>query len=198
MQAAGQRLIDAVKLEEEFSTLEAQDTEGALSQWQEARALVDMAERDYDAAVKRCNRVHVHCPMCPTVSLLQKTVLVLESEERESCYLRDSLEDRGSTVLVASNSAEAFDVWERCGREINLVVAEVTLTGGICGLEVAQQLSQKCPNIAALLISSYAKESLAKRGLLDPAMRLFRRMDFLQKPFSPWALEAKALVLVRR
>jgi len=49
--AAGQRLIDALKLEEEFGRLSDAETESAQSQWREARKLVELAQRDYDDAL---------------------------------------------------------------------------------------------------------------------------------------------------
>jgi two-component system, cell cycle sensor histidine kinase and response regulator CckA len=56
---------------------------------------------------------------------------------------------------------------------------------GVSGPELARQLRSRWPEIKVIFVSGYTDDTMMRHGLLDADQ------PFLQKPFSPAALEQK-------
>jgi CheY-like chemotaxis protein len=193
--ASGRRLSEALKLEDEFSRLSAAETECVRSQLREARKLVELSQRDYDNAVMRYRDALRSCDP-PDAPPVRKTVLVLEDEQLVASYLTAVLERYGLRVIHAPSGGRAVALCEHQHVKIDLLVADVILSSGAYGIDVANRLSCCRPDLPILFISGSPLPSLANRALLDSSNRPFGKTDFLQKPFSPAALETRVRLLL--
>jgi CheY-like chemotaxis protein len=194
--AAGGRLSEALKLEVEFGRLSTADTECARAQLGEARKLVDLSQQDYDRALMRYRDALLRSSDSPEPPLSRTTVLVLEDEPPVAQFLKTALEKRGSRVLHAATGELAVTLCEHYQGTIHLVIADVILSGGTYGIDVARRLARSSPSVPVLFISGHSRDDLVNDGLLDPGNGLFRKTDFLQKPFSPSVLEKRVRLLL--
>jgi signal transduction histidine kinase/CheY-like chemotaxis protein len=107
-----------------------------------------------------------------------ETILVVEDESAVRSLARDVLTRLGYDVLVASDGRHALKVADRCRRPINLLVSDVVLPH-LRGVEVADRLRARRPELRVLYISGYTETAIVHDGQLDPGV------DFLAKPFRP-------------
>jgi len=111
------------------------------------------------------------------------TILVVDDDRMVLDYCNHVLSGlTGFQVLKARSGAEAIDTAARHPGPIELLVSDISMPGGIGGIELAERLELMRPGIRVLLISGYSEESLSlKEG-----------WQFLAKPFAPFDLIAKA------
>jgi two-component system, cell cycle sensor histidine kinase and response regulator CckA len=106
-----------------------------------------------------------------------ETILVVEDEEVLRNLVRDVLRTHGYALLVAGTGEEALAIAERHEGPIDLVMSDIVLPG-MSGLELVDRMAKARPRAKVLLMSGYADETIARHGVLDPAV------PFLQKPFQ--------------
>jgi PAS domain S-box-containing protein len=114
-----------------------------------------------------------------------ETILLVEDEAEVRELILDVLTERGYTVLEARNGDEALLLGERRSGPIHLLLTDVVMPGGMNGRELAERLTALHPEIKVLYMSGYTDEAIVHHGVLD------RGTIFLQKPFTPGALERK-------
>jgi len=105
------------------------------------------------------------------------TVLLVEDEESLRRLSREFLENKGYTVLEASNGEEAISICERYEKPIHLMVTDVVMPG-MSGRELAAHLQVPRPDMKVLYVSGYTDEAISHHGVLDAGVA------FLQKPFT--------------
>jgi CheY-like chemotaxis protein len=76
--------------------------------------------------------------------------------------IADYLRDCGYKVIEGVNADDALAVLQ-AARKIDVILAEVQLTGGIDGFELARQIREKYPAIDVILTSGAARAA-AKAG----------------------------------
>ena len=108
----------------------------------------------------------------------QETILVVEDETAVRSLARDVLTRLGYEVLTASDGRQALDVAKRHRGRIDLLVSDVVLPK-LRGVEVADRLHARRPELRVLYISGYTQTAIVHDGLLDPGV------NFLAKPFRP-------------
>jgi nitrogen-specific signal transduction histidine kinase/CheY-like chemotaxis protein len=113
-----------------------------------------------------------------------ETVLVAEDEPAVRELVKQTLEQRGYTVLEARDGYEALRVFEVSKREIHLLVTDVIMPL-MNGRELAQRLDSVRPGIKILYMSGYTDEVLAFHGIAQP------EIEFIQKPFTASELAGK-------
>lgn len=104
-----------------------------------------------------------------------ETILLVEDDDsvrRLSCRFLESL---GYTVLEASNSGEALMIFERPGTKVDLVLTDIVMPH-ISGVEMAQRLRRRQPDVRVLFMTGFAREA----ETLPPAPHA----PVLLKPFS--------------
>lgn len=106
-----------------------------------------------------------------------ETILLVEDEPAILKLCRAMLGRLGYHVLTAGSPAEAFDLVERIGPGIRLLITDVILPG-MNGRELAGRLERLHPGLVSLYISGYTANVIASRGLLDD------NLAFMPKPFS--------------
>ena len=127
-------------------------------------------------------------PARPRVrSVAVKTILVLEDEPLLMSLLCCVLRRHGYTVLEAVSSEQAVQHFQESGRQIDLLLADVSLPG-ISGVEVAWLLRSELPDLRVILMSGYPSNSWDARdsGFLQALGSDL--VTILLKPFVPQSL----------
>jgi two-component system, cell cycle sensor histidine kinase and response regulator CckA len=107
-----------------------------------------------------------------------ETVLLVEDDISVRFIVRRMLESFGYKVHEAGTGPEALAFWQGQGREIDLLITDVVMPGGMTGRELVVQLREQRPDLKAILISGYSPETAGKDS---EAFRNTKTM-FLQKP----------------
>ncbi len=118
--------------------------------------------------------------MTPTVLVVEDDPLVLEVVAR-------LVREGGYDTIPARDGREAWAILQRGTRPIDLVLADVVLPH-MSGTELAAHVVARQPALPVILMSAYAPDDLARRGLV------LSQGHLLTKPFTPDEL----LGLVRR
>jgi len=114
-----------------------------------------------------------------------ETILVAEDEPSVRVLVTTILEERGYTVLSATNGNEALHMSEKHGQDrIDLLLCDVVMPQ-MSGNELADQLMVNRPDIKVLLTSGYVEdiETLSEN--------LGRGAGFIEKPFRTATLACK-------
>jgi two-component system, cell cycle sensor histidine kinase and response regulator CckA len=117
------------------------------------------------------------------------TILLVEDEDAVRGVARKALERAGYRVLAVGNGAEALQVVEKRGPELDLVVSDVVMPG-MSGPEMVQRVRQAYPALRVLYISGYTDEAVVRRGVAQGTAEL------LAKPFSPVELVQRVSTLL--
>ncbi|HWN95835.1 MAG TPA: ATP-binding protein [Methylomirabilota bacterium] len=108
-----------------------------------------------------------------------ETILLVEDEPLLRELAHAVLTDAGYKVIDAEQSAEAFVLWQVHQHEIDLLLTDMVLPGGMTGRELAAQLQQRKPGLKVIYTTGYSADLLESKG--EP-------MNFLQKPYPPETL----------
>jgi PAS domain S-box-containing protein len=111
-----------------------------------------------------------------------ETILVVEDEPGLRALTRNALERYGYHVHEAASGKAALEVWRQHQGEIELLLTDLVMPGGVSGRELAGQLRADRPQLKLIYMSGYPGD-VAARGL-----SLHEGINFLQKPFSPTRL----------
>ena len=105
------------------------------------------------------------------------TILFVEDETSIRELVAGYLERVGCRVIEASDARQAIAQWEQHGCDIDLVVTDLILPGGVNGRELIQHLKADRPALKVILVSGYTSDSFGEELFLD------RTTSFLQKPY---------------
>lgn len=111
-----------------------------------------------------------------------ETILLVEDEERLRTAAKMTLRLLGYRVLEAANASQALRLWEERSTEIDLLLTDVVMPGGMSGFELAEHLMRDRPNLKVIAVSGYSGDLAKRPEKTGPEVR------FLAKPFSPEAL----------
>jgi PAS domain S-box-containing protein len=119
-----------------------------------------------------------------------ETILVVEDEVSVRDLACLSLRKRGYQVLSAANGPEAIAVWEKNPAQIDLLLTDMVMPGGMSGSELAKELVARNPKLKIIYTSGYSPEILKQDSLL------LQGINFLPKPYDlPSLLKAIRLCL---
>jgi two-component system, cell cycle sensor histidine kinase and response regulator CckA len=113
-----------------------------------------------------------------------ETVLLVEDEELLRRMTREVLEQSGYHVLEAANGDEAIRISRSYPGTIQVMLTDVVMPG-LSGPELSRVLASVRPRMKVLYVSGYPDDASV------PAVRPADGTDFLQKPFTPAALEQR-------
>ncbi len=117
-------------------------------------------------------------------------VLVVDDEVAIRSLIQNTLEELGYTVLTAEHGGQALELFDRAGKDIELVLLDLVMPV-LDGAETALALHSRKPGVPILVMSGIAD---------DDALRRFgdvRIAGFVPKPFAPDQL-AQAVAVARR
>jgi len=117
------------------------------------------------------------------MSVLQRTVLLVDDESRTLETLGAVLERHGFEVTLACTSQDAIELLER--RNFDAIVSDVLFEGAADGLEVLRAARELQPTSVVVLMTGHP--------LLEGAVWAIKRgaFDYLQKPVDPIVLAAQ-------
>jgi two-component system, cell cycle sensor histidine kinase and response regulator CckA len=105
-------------------------------------------------------------------------VLVAEDEEPLREMVVEVLRSQGYTVLEAASGVHAIEIWEHSNRQIDLLVTDMVMPGGILGAELAERLAEKSPGLRVIYTSGYSP------GMAGKELSLLKGRNFLAKPYT--------------
>ena len=120
-------------------------------------------------------------PLPPSAAGQGETVLVIDDEPAVRMLIIEVLEDLGYTALQEADGASGLQVLQS-NQQIDLLVTDVGLPGGINGRQVADAGRSLRPDLKVLFITGYVHDATLWEEQLEPGMHL------LTKPFSMSAL----------
>ncbi len=106
-----------------------------------------------------------------------ETLLLAEDEAMVRSIARDYLTHLGYRVLEAESGPAALVLWAAHETEIDLLITDIVMPGGMSGPELAARLKRDRPGLGVIFSSGYSSEAK-----LD-GLELREGENFLRKPF---------------
>jgi len=113
-----------------------------------------------------------------------ETVLVVDDEPTIRMLIGDTLAELGYQAIEVADAASGLKVLDS-DVNIDLLITDVGLPGGMNGKEMADAARAKRPKLKVLFITGYAENAAITNGHLEPGM------DVMSKPFSMDKLAAR-------
>jgi PAS domain S-box-containing protein len=108
-----------------------------------------------------------------------ETLLVVEDEDNVRLLVVNLLERHGYTILQAASGAAALEIWQQARDQIDLLLTDLVMPGGMTGRELAGRLRADRPELKVVYTSGYSVEVTGHgEALIDG-------FNFLQKPYHP-------------
>jgi CheY-like chemotaxis protein len=123
-------------------------------------------------------------PAAPDVRGGTETLLVVEDEPPVRELVGSCLRRYGYHVLEASDGPEALAIWKEHGKEIDLLLTDMVMPGGMTGGELAARLKKENGRLKVIYSSGYNIEMAT--GELRPD----QDASYLAKPYNPTKLAA--------
>ena len=118
-----------------------------------------------------------------------ETVLVVDDEPTVRMLVGDTLADLGYRGIEAADAASGLKVLES-DVQIDLLITDVGLPGGMNGKEMADAARKSRPDLKVLFITGYAENAAVSNGHLEPGMHV------LSKPFPLDKLAARIRAII--
>jgi DNA-binding response OmpR family regulator len=125
-----------------------------------------------------------------------KTVVILDSNLASTHPMEAVLDRRGFLVLRAGTTEEAIQQLKSAGAPVDLVIAEVPLSGSASQTEAAVRIRQSSPEIPILMISDLSLDKWPEDDFQRFGQLLSGRIDLLVKPLSQASFMSKANSLI--
>jgi two-component system cell cycle sensor histidine kinase/response regulator CckA len=106
-----------------------------------------------------------------------ETILFVEDDPFLRVSLGKAIKQLGYRVLAAADGAEALEIWQKKRGEIDLMLTDMVMPGGITGKELCARLLKDDPELKVIYASGYSVETAGKDFLPGENVR------FLAKPF---------------
>ena len=111
-----------------------------------------------------------------------ETILLVEDDAFLRASVGKALTHLGYDLLEAGNGAEALVMWEKNRADIQLVLTDLVMPGGMNGKELGERLLQENPKLKVVYASGYSAEVAGKNFPLEEGV------NFLTKPFQTFRL----------
>jgi PAS domain S-box-containing protein len=108
----------------------------------------------------------------------KETILLVEDEIGLLELVRDILQHYHYRVLIASSGAEALRIWDGSNGQVDLLLTDMVMPGGMTGGDLAAELKKRKPGLKVIYASGYSSALTGKD---------FSQGDniFLAKPYQP-------------
>jgi CheY-like chemotaxis protein len=118
-----------------------------------------------------------------------ETILVVEDDAVVRRLAVQALRSRGYRIIEASDGAEALEVAQALGRDLDLVISDVVMPR-VGGPELMKRLAAVAPGARRLLVSGHAESDVLPASPTDVGA------EFLPKPFTTERLARKVRELL--
>jgi len=105
------------------------------------------------------------------------TAMVVDDEKDIRLFLSLILEEEGFTVYPSSNGEDAFELYNRLGGQVDLVITDLVMPK-MGGKELIEKLKQRDPQLPIIAVSGYASAGSFEE------VDLWERVWFLSKPIT--------------
>ena len=105
----------------------------------------------------------------------RERILLVEDDADVRAVVRGALEASGYQIWEAGNGREALEVWKANASQIDLLLTDVVMPGGVSGWELADRLTKERPGLKVILMSGYCADKPERIQLYN---------YILQKPFT--------------
>lgn len=113
---------------------------------------------------------------------IKATVLVVEDEPALRSIAVIALDRAGFRVLEAESGAAAMHFWSKHQGDINVLITDITLGGGMNGDAIAKECRKTNPSLPVIFASGNLREANEKD------FDLCDHRHYLSKPYSPQTL----------
>jgi two-component system cell cycle sensor histidine kinase/response regulator CckA len=110
---------------------------------------------------------------------VRECVMLVEPDDRARGLARFVLNRHGYYVIEAADASTAVFLWEGQGRDVDLLLVDLSLSESLSGRALADQLRENKPNLKVL----YTVGSVEGGNPEDASMA--EDLQFILKPFSP-------------
>jgi PAS domain S-box-containing protein len=117
-------------------------------------------------------------PRLTSVTGGSETILLVEDDKFVRPSMLQTLLLLGYRVLEARNGIEALEVWKEHDDEIDLLLTDLVMPGGMTGKDLGERLSRENPELKVIYASGYSAEIAGKDFPLKEGV------NFLTKPFQ--------------
>ena len=107
-----------------------------------------------------------------------ETILLVEDDHAVRAAISNILSRLGYRLLAVSNAIEALEVWRKRREEIDLVLTDLVMPGGMNGKELRERLLQENPQVKVIYVSGYSAD------VVDQTFFLEAGVNFISKPFE--------------
>ena len=111
----------------------------------------------------------------------KETILAVEDEPALRLMLANGLRRLGYQVFAAANGQEALQIWEKHRDQIDLVITDMVMPGGMNGTDLVNRLRADRPRLRVIFSSGYSQELFGADLNQLPG-------TFLPKPYTPTKL----------
>ena len=94
----------------------------------------------------------------------------------------DILELCGYRIFQANSGVEALGVWALHKDEVDLLLTDMVMPGGVSGRQLAERLQAESPGLKVIYTSGYSP------GMAGKDIALLEGFNFLAKPYPPTRL----------
>jgi PAS domain S-box-containing protein len=113
-----------------------------------------------------------------------ETILVVEDDDELRKYAKEVLEELGYHVMSAGSGPAALETLNG-SHQIDLLLTDVVMPGGMNGRELADKAMGHRPGLRVLYMTGYTRNAILHQGRLD------RGTNLISKPFSFEELASK-------
>jgi PAS domain S-box-containing protein len=107
-----------------------------------------------------------------------ETILLVEDDAFLRASVRKALSQLGYRILEAVNGVEALEIWKQHRDEIQLLLTDLVMPGGINGKELGEQLLKENAKLKVVYASGYSAEVIGQDFPVEEGV------NFLTKPFE--------------
>lgn len=111
-----------------------------------------------------------------------ETILVVEDEPALLSLVRATLQRQGYRVFTAGSGLEALEDWTNRLHQIDLLLTDMVMPDGVTGVELAEKMLAKKPELKTIYMSGYSSEINGHDQVVS------NDVCFLAKPFGPQML----------
>jgi len=106
-------------------------------------------------------------------------ILIVEDEARVAATLETTIQSYGYRTMLASDGPRALELWAAANDQIDLLLTDLVMPGGMTGRELTHRLWADKPELRVIYMSGYTAEAI--RGDLSE----YEQLRYLQKPYRP-------------
>jgi CheY-like chemotaxis protein len=118
-----------------------------------------------------------------------KTIMMVEPDVVVRMVIAEHLRDCGYRVIEGVAARDVWTVMES-GRQVDIVLADVQLSGDVDGFSLAHRIRQTRPDIDVILTSGIAGAAKESHDLCQEGP--------IKKPYGPKDVESRIKVLLER